>query len=208
VFMGTVRQVRLQPVTIQNVVNYIVVVDAVNEGGHLLPGMTATVDFIIEEKKDVVLVPNSAISFKPDPVALKDFIAKVRQNMGGAREEGAGAYAGQARDGSAGRSGHGARGSGMRGEGRTFPGGAERSGGSGGAGSPGAPTRVFYLDKDGSPRIAFFTPGATDGRNTEIKGAAALAEGTKVVTGFNKVQKIKGPSKSPFAEPPHGPGRH
>jgi len=208
VFTGTVRQVRLQPVTIQNVVNYIVVVDAVNEGGHLLPGMTATVDFIIEEKKDVVLVPNSAISFKPDPVVLKDFIAKVRQNMGAAREEGAGAHAEQARGGPEGRSGRGARGSGMRGEGRAFSGAAGRSGESGGAGSPGAPTRVFYLDKDGLPRIAFFSPGATDGRNTELKGNSALAEGMKVVTGFSKVQKIKGPSKSPFAEPPHGPGRH
>ncbi|MDD4857875.1 MAG: efflux RND transporter periplasmic adaptor subunit, partial [Candidatus Krumholzibacteria bacterium] len=40
-FTGKVRQVRLQPTTLQNVVNYTVVVDASNESGKLLPGMTA-----------------------------------------------------------------------------------------------------------------------------------------------------------------------
>ncbi len=64
-FTGTVRQIRLQPETIQNVVNYTVVIDAANEQGLLLPGMTATVDFVVDEKKDVLLVPNSAIGFSP-----------------------------------------------------------------------------------------------------------------------------------------------
>ncbi len=212
-FTGTVRQVRLQPVTIQNVVNYIVVVDASNESGHLLPGMTATVDFLIDEKDNVLLVPNSALSFKPDPVALKDFIAKVRENMGGGREDGSGAHAGPPREAAEGRGGR--DGSGARGDGAALSGRAGGIGGSGGPGGPGragpsgGPPRVFYLDKDGSPRIAFFTPGVTDGRNTEITGDGPLTEGMQVVTGFAKAQKIKGPSKSPFAEPPHGPGgRH
>jgi len=47
-FTGTVRQVRLQSTTLENVVNYTVVVDVENPAGKLLPGMTATVDFIIE----------------------------------------------------------------------------------------------------------------------------------------------------------------
>lgn len=37
-FYGTVRQIRLQPETIQNVVNYTIVVDATNDKGLLLPG--------------------------------------------------------------------------------------------------------------------------------------------------------------------------
>lgn len=65
IFTGVVRQIRLQPQTIQNVVNYTVVVDAKNDDGLLLPGMTATVDFIVEDKKGVLLVPNSALSFTP-----------------------------------------------------------------------------------------------------------------------------------------------
>ncbi len=64
-FTGTVRQVRLQPTTIQNVVNYTVVVDASNKTGKLLPGMTATVDFVVEQKTDVLLVSNAALNFKP-----------------------------------------------------------------------------------------------------------------------------------------------
>ncbi len=64
-FTGTVRQVRLQPETVQNVVNYTVVVDVSNKEGLLLPGMTATIDFIILDHRDVLLVPNSVLSFYP-----------------------------------------------------------------------------------------------------------------------------------------------
>jgi HlyD family secretion protein len=70
-FEGTVRQVRLKPTTIQNVVNYTVVVDASNKDGKLLPGMTATVDFVVEEKRDVLLVSNAALNFKPTEDQLK-----------------------------------------------------------------------------------------------------------------------------------------
>ncbi|MFH1438690.1 MAG: efflux RND transporter periplasmic adaptor subunit [Pseudomonadota bacterium] len=70
-FEGAVRQIRLKPLTVQNVVNYTVVVDAANDEGRLMPGMTATVDFIIESRKDVLLVPNSAMSFKPSAGMLR-----------------------------------------------------------------------------------------------------------------------------------------
>jgi HlyD family secretion protein len=69
-FEGTVRQVRLQPETIQNVVTYTAVINVSNEKGLLLPGMTATIDFIILDHKNALLVPNSALSFKP-PVPEK-----------------------------------------------------------------------------------------------------------------------------------------
>lgn len=70
-FEGKVRQVRLKPTTIQNVVNYTVVVDASNKDGKLLPGMTATVDFVVEEKRDVLLVSNAALNFKPTTDQMK-----------------------------------------------------------------------------------------------------------------------------------------
>lgn len=73
VFKGVVRQIRLQPQTIQNVVNYTVVIDADNEGGKLLPGMTATVDFLIDERRDVLIVPNSALSFSPPADMMKKY---------------------------------------------------------------------------------------------------------------------------------------
>jgi HlyD family secretion protein len=64
-FAGTVRQVRLQSTTEENVVNYTVVVDVDNSERKLLPGMTATVDFVIDQAKNALKVPNAAIRFRP-----------------------------------------------------------------------------------------------------------------------------------------------
>lgn len=64
-FTGTVSQVRLQSSVKENVVNYSVVVTTANADGALLPGMTATVDFVLDRAADVLLVPNSALRFRP-----------------------------------------------------------------------------------------------------------------------------------------------
>jgi HlyD family secretion protein len=69
-FAGDVRQVRLQSVVQENVVNYIAVVAVANPDGRLLPGMTATVDFIVEEAADVFHVPNAALRFRPDQAVV------------------------------------------------------------------------------------------------------------------------------------------
>ncbi len=45
-FSGVVSQIRLEPTTIQNVVSYTVVINVANNEGLLLPGMTATIDFL------------------------------------------------------------------------------------------------------------------------------------------------------------------
>ncbi|MBP9975781.1 MAG: efflux RND transporter periplasmic adaptor subunit [Synergistaceae bacterium] len=69
-FDGVVTQVRLSPKTTDNVVTYVVIVKVSNNKGLLMPGMTANVSLIVEERKDVVVVPNSAFRFKPaDPSA-------------------------------------------------------------------------------------------------------------------------------------------
>lgn len=65
IFTGKVSQIRLQPRTISNVVNYTVLVDAGNDKGLLLPGMTATVDFVVSRVEDALLVPNAALRFQP-----------------------------------------------------------------------------------------------------------------------------------------------
>jgi HlyD family secretion protein len=65
-FTGTVRQMRLQSSTEENVVNYTAVVDVGNPDGRLLPGMTATVDFIVETAADVLYVSNASLRYKPD----------------------------------------------------------------------------------------------------------------------------------------------
>ncbi|BBI99635.1 RND transporter [Ferrigenium kumadai] len=64
-FQGTVRQVRLNPTTLQNVVTYDVVIDVDNPEQILMPGMTAYVSIAVAERKDALLVPNAALRFKP-----------------------------------------------------------------------------------------------------------------------------------------------
>jgi HlyD family secretion protein len=64
-FQGTVRQVRLQSASQDNVVSYTVVLDVDNSDGTLLPGMTATVDFLVESATDVAKVANAALRFQP-----------------------------------------------------------------------------------------------------------------------------------------------
>jgi HlyD family secretion protein len=69
-FTGTVQQVRLQSKTQDNVVNYTAVVGVRNATGKLLPGMTATVQFLIGTANDVLIVPNSALRIKPTPALM------------------------------------------------------------------------------------------------------------------------------------------
>jgi HlyD family secretion protein len=64
-FTGKVTQIRMNPTTVSNVVTYTVIVDAPNKEGHLLPGMTATIDFIVAKADNVLLVPNGAFRFRP-----------------------------------------------------------------------------------------------------------------------------------------------
>lgn len=65
-FSGTVSQIRLDPSTQQNVVTYTVIVKAANPDGALLPGMTANASFLVSDRRGVLLIPNAALSFKPD----------------------------------------------------------------------------------------------------------------------------------------------
>ena len=65
-FFRQVSQIRLEPTTVNNVVNYTVVVNVANEDGLLLPGMTATIDFLVGQAKNVLRVANAALRFKPN----------------------------------------------------------------------------------------------------------------------------------------------
>lgn len=64
-FTAVVTQVRKQPSTEQNVVAYTVIAEAENPGLKLLPGMTANADIVIEQKKNVMKVPNAALRWQP-----------------------------------------------------------------------------------------------------------------------------------------------
>ena len=68
VFSGQVVQVRKAPLVLQNVVTYDVVVSAANPDLNLLPGMTANVQIITDQKDTALKVPNAALRFRPPGV--------------------------------------------------------------------------------------------------------------------------------------------
>ncbi len=66
-FIGTVAQVRLQPIVQQNVVTYATVIDVPNPELKLKPGMTANVNVEIARRTDITRIPNTALRFRPTP---------------------------------------------------------------------------------------------------------------------------------------------
>ena len=64
-FTGTVSQIRLAPQSIQNVVNYIVVIDVQNDQLKLMPGLTANVKILVASASNVLKVSNMALRFQP-----------------------------------------------------------------------------------------------------------------------------------------------
>jgi HlyD family secretion protein len=64
-FTGTVRMVRLGAQTVQNVVTYTAVIGVENGDMALLPGMTANLQIITDERRAVLRVPNAALRFRP-----------------------------------------------------------------------------------------------------------------------------------------------
>jgi HlyD family secretion protein len=76
-FTGRIRQIRLNPTIQQNVVTYNVVVEAENPEGRLLPGMTAHVSIQLDERRNVLRVPNAALAFRP-----KDADKPAREGRG------------------------------------------------------------------------------------------------------------------------------
>ena len=81
-FSGTVKQVRLQSTTQDNVVNYTAVVQVANKDGKLLPGMTATVRFLTGTAKDALIVPNAALRVRPTPAMLAEVGTTSRATRG------------------------------------------------------------------------------------------------------------------------------
>ncbi len=221
-FRGVVRQIRLQPKIVQNVVNYTVVVDAANESERLLPGMTATVDFLIEQKKNVLLVPQSAVQFNP-PLAMlikpsKKILDESRKKHRGGLF---GAKSGGPLNAKSGRL-FGTKSSRRMNAKAKEPFGVKsgrrmnaKAGGPLGF-KPRGPaayngwSRVFIQVKRGKIRPILFIPGSTNGSLTEVKQSPELHEGMKIIVG-QKVGDNKGEKKNKAnafrfrRRGPHGP---
>jgi HlyD family secretion protein len=80
-FSGTVRQIRLQPVVLQNVVNYTVIIDVPNPDLKLMPGMTANITVKIQEALGVLKIPASALKFWPPQDNLDEALKEMPDSL-------------------------------------------------------------------------------------------------------------------------------
>ncbi len=104
-FTGEVQQIRMNATTTQNVVTYNVRVSLENPEHILLPGMTAYVNIAVAERKDVLLVPNAALRFKPADADEQANVAGAPAATGSGNRNGGGEAKGRGRkrDGASGR---------------------------------------------------------------------------------------------------------
>ena len=67
---GTVAQIRPNASMVQSVVIYTVAIDIDNTSGRLHPYESARVQFEVENRKGILLVPNAALRWKPKPAQV------------------------------------------------------------------------------------------------------------------------------------------
>jgi len=82
-FEGKIKEIRFSSTSMQNVVTYPVIVSAANPDLKLLPGMTASISFRVDERKDVLKIPNAALRFYPESKYVRE---QDRKLLEGARE--------------------------------------------------------------------------------------------------------------------------
>lgn len=85
-FTGVIFQVRIHSTTTQNIVTYPVLVSAPNSERKLLPGMTATLYFVVDRQSDVIRVPNEAFRYVPDikrihPHDRQQFVNRIKPGL-------------------------------------------------------------------------------------------------------------------------------
>jgi HlyD family secretion protein len=92
-FIGTVTQIRLQPVVVQNVTTYGTVITVPNRELKLKPGMTANVKIEIAKRVNALRIPNAALRFRPTEevfVALNQAVPEDLNAFGGGGRGGRG----------------------------------------------------------------------------------------------------------------------
>lgn len=89
-FEGTVKQIRKAAQNVSNVVTYTVVISASNANKELLPGMTANVRIVTDNRNEVLKVVNAALRFRPQGTTGSDRSAQpadaARDRMSAQRE--------------------------------------------------------------------------------------------------------------------------
>lgn len=187
-FTGTVKQVRLQSTTLNNVVNYTVVVEVPNPSGKLLPGMTATVAFETGEAKDAILVPNAALRFKGTDAMLAKVAATKAAQAAGDSSKNTSVDVTPAVPAPTPNPAAAAGGFGPGGPGGFGGPGAPGAGGRGRAGArAGTSGQIWYVGADGQPALARVRTGLTDGQKTVVF-SRDIKDGTKLIIGATTTQ--------------------
>ncbi|MEQ9103961.1 MAG: efflux RND transporter periplasmic adaptor subunit [Rhodothermales bacterium] len=176
-FDGVVRQVRLQSTVTNNVVTYTAVIDVDNADGRLLPGMTATVDFLIERVEDVYMIPNAALRFRPTERMMGELRARMEAQRAANGDSASGSRA-------------------ASGGAPTGAGGGRPAGMNGGFGGASNRALLWYLDEAGQVQTVRVETGITDGSSTEIRGEG-LSDGMQIVAGVTETEASGGFS-NPF----------
>jgi HlyD family secretion protein len=186
VFDGKIQQMRLNPQNVQNVVTYNVVIDVSNPEQKLKPGMTANLMITIDERNNVLKVPNSALRFTPADAST--------QRIG---------RSGDSAGNSGGRRSQQANASGTSSPASAPQGDAQQSGERqfAPASAPvleGQTRLIWVLGQDGKLQSRRIKVGLTDGASTEVV-EGNLQEGEMVVTGqtltsANKAQSSQTPA--------------
>jgi HlyD family secretion protein len=174
VFHGKVAQIRLNATMTQNVVTYTVVVAFDNPDSKVLPYLTANLQFELEQRHNVLLVPNVALRWDPRP----EQIALEARPAGGSASFG-------------------------KGGGGAAPPVAESPGDTSPSTSAAQERqdrgRLWVKDGD-FVRPIEVEIGATDGSLTEVRGDE-VQEGMEVVTGEVRAEQVDETTTNPFGPP-------
>jgi HlyD family secretion protein len=84
-FQGSVSQIRLQPVVVQNVTTYATIINVPNGDLKLKPGMTANLRVQIARRPDVLRIANAALRFRPTNEMFTALNQPVPQEILGGR---------------------------------------------------------------------------------------------------------------------------
>ena len=204
---GRVKAIRLAPTTVQNVVTYTVVVTAPNTQGRMLPGMTATLRIVTDQREAAIRVPNAALRWRPAGVGaegvaaapsggpidqalreLDDLTPTQRAEILAAQAELRDRMANLPTDAEARR--QQAQAARQRLTARfnavlTPEQRARLAAARGGARGAGAPGTVWVVEADGAPpRAVAVRAGLTDGSVTEI--VSGIEDGMRVVVGTER----------------------
>src|SRR5262249_59030131 len=81
-FRGRISEIRLNPQTVQNVVTYSVILGIENPEMKLKPGMTANITITVDQRSNVLKIPNASLRYTPpggrrDDVRSDKFMAIV-----------------------------------------------------------------------------------------------------------------------------------